>query len=175
MGVNFQFSGMKMLRIYFGLFLLVLFGTSNILSGSLYFPDDCPEDDPCPPERPYCCVGGRCVHTPHDCGDGECLSDSDCPDPHFPCCSPYGYCHQELEYCSGSTKWTPYTTISTSKTSSTKSTLLTTTTTTTMTSTTTNHDIDYCHHDMDCPALDECCSMFGHCGSEYCIPPTQGY
>ena len=59
-------------------------------------------------------------------------------------------------------------------TATTTETILDTTTITTTIPTTTNGDINYCHHDMDCPEYDECCFLYGHCGSEFCIP-TPGY
>ena len=46
------------------------FWSSSIFPRNLYLPLDCSEDDPCSPERPYCCVGGS-------------LSNSDFPDPNL--------------------------------------------------------------------------------------------
>merc|ERR1712223_432925 len=138
--------------------------------------EDCTTAKDCPKDKPWCCDKGFCATGPAECGDGECVSDADC----LPgqCCSIWGYCGTDPNFC-------PTTT--------------TTTTTTTTLKTTTGFnechsladcpankpwccDEDFCVADpadcgdgectidADCPPSAPCCSKWGYCGTDpqYC-------
>jgi len=141
-------------------------------SGPEYCGKECNIDSDCEHHDECCSKYGNCGEGPEFCVDHAiCQIDYDCPGEQ--CCSEYGDCGYGPEYCNHKTTEEKIST-TTNPTTSTQTSSTTEDPVTTISTTqddTTTEIPEFCHTDIDCQS-NECCSLSGRCGEEYCVQST---